>query len=205
MPWAWNRVLPFTLAFALAGCFVSEQPLISPARADYPLAEGKHYTRFLLDYRRGSVSSKEETQGILLLRELQPSTGGETKNRAGFENGRYYVWAESHKNSEGAIENSQTVFLLQRMTDDYYIAMTPDKQGYDYDLLQIAGSTIYRYDFQCHPVDIDRQFVLSGLIRRGAQGEADNCYLGTLDDLAKIFQARLADGARPGEAYTVHP
>jgi hypothetical protein len=168
---AWNGLVPriagflaAILSFGLGGCFVSTDPLISPAASDHPWAalRGQHF-----DWEDG----KWKLHGAVSLS----------------REGAYYVLKSD--DSDEAMR-----FLLHHIGPDRYIAQAEDLSDkahptYVYGLIVVEGNRIYEYGFddqssQCGVPGIDPPAL-------HLRPSDDGCGVTSLDALTTIFRALM--------------
>ena len=158
------RALAVLVALLLAGCYVSKEPFITPATADYPIATG---TRF----EAARPSGKEWRR-----------QAGRTVHRAG----AHYVYVE-----DGSLRRS-VPFLLKEIAPKRYILQLSDSSDpakireYYYALLDFDGATAIQFQPACYPRDawLARKWI--DKVERLSTG--NRCLFSSLENLTSVLQ-----------------
>lgn len=152
------------LPLTLGGCFVSSDPLISPATADYPWSalRGQHF-----EWDDGSWKLK----GVASLK----------------RDGDDYVLTSDE--TDEAMR-----FLLRRFEPDHYIAQAADRSdedhpSYIYGLIVVEGNRIYEYGFDDQSSQCGVQGIDPGALH--LRPSDDGCGVPSLDAIATIFRALM--------------
>ena len=167
------------LAPSLAGCYVSKQPFINPANADYPLKDGTH-----LDGFRPVGKDWRPAKGRTLHR-----VGG------------HYVYIE-----DGDTERSPP-FLFKRVAPNRYVAQLSDSSDprkvteYYYQLIMFDGTTAIQYQATC---DARPEWVDRSLADKIEQTSTPRCLFSNFDKLATVLQEATKNAA-PEAKYVVKP
>ncbi len=120
-----GRVAILALALGLSGCLVSEEPLVAPGEAAFPLPDRASAERFHPDGNNGWAHEANDTA-----------------YRAG---AAYIVTRENGDEME---------MTLKRIAQDTFIAQAKGSDGgYLYGFLVFKGSTIYEYAPDCEDFD----------------------------------------------------
>ncbi len=110
------------LTLGLSGCLTSEEPLISPSEASFPLPDRMNAERF---------SPKGETEWE------------HDAYESAYRSGSGYIVVHEDKTESGEI-------TLKRIAQNTFLAQLENEYGeYNYALLVIDGNTIYRYAPDC--------------------------------------------------------
>ena len=157
------RAAAVFVAFAASGCYVSEQPFITPETADYPLDDTVHFDGFAA---RGTTWRP------------QP---GRTVHRVG----THYVYV-----NDGDTKRS-IPFLLKQIGPRRYVLQMSDTADrariteYYYQLIDFDGTTAIQWPAACRPRQV---WVAEQLIERvEATSTNDRCIFTSLDDLATVL------------------
>jgi hypothetical protein len=186
------------LALVLSGCFASNAPLIAPADADHPFADGAAY----VDYANcakspllGCAGYKKTEWGTMRL-----------------QDGAYVLRPDPASNpalSLPAAQASKPVpVLFKKIGEGLYLAQaTMDDSGeglgYAYGVLKVEGAVAFAYNFQCEE-NGDKRYVQSGeLDSISTELIAPTCKARSVAGLAKVFADRLQSGAEPDAKYEV--
>ena len=165
------------LSVVLAGCYVSQQPFITAANADYPVRDGAHFDAFIpggKDWRRGK---------------------GRTLRRIG----DHYVYAV-----DGDKEQSPP-FLFKRIGRNRYVAQMSDSSDprkvteYYYELIVFDGKTAIQYQANC---GARPEWVTRGLADKIEQTSTPRCLFSNFDKLTTVLQ-EAAKNAAPEAKYVL--
>ncbi len=168
-------VLLALLSLALSGCFISSDPLLSPAKADYPWPALRRAQQF------GWENGAWKSRGYVSLD----------------RDGAFYVLKPDDS-------DDVTRFLLHRIGNDLYVAQADDPSGsYLYALVSIEGNRVYESAFDdashdCAVPGIDPYM-------RGLSAKNDNCSVQSLDALIDVFQALRRAQPQAETLYVVEP
>jgi hypothetical protein len=158
------------LALGLSGCYVSKQPFITAANADYPLKDGARFAAFL---PRG--------------KDWRPDKG-RTVRRIG----DHYVYA-----NDGETEQSPP-FLFKRIARNRYVAQMSDSSDprkvteFYYQLIVFDGTTAIQYQATCNPRP---EWLTRGLIEKTEDTSTERCLFSSLDKLATVLQEAAKNAA----------
>jgi len=166
------------LPLALGGCFISSEPLITPASADHPWADSRAQ-EFHFD------DGKWKSKGYVTLRRSGP----------------YYVLRDEES-------RDVTRFLVHQIGDDRYVAQSQDASGvgnasYSYSLLIVDGQKITTYSFdqaskRCRVPGVD----VAALKLRPHE---DDCGVDSIAALIQVFQALERSQPKPETLYVIQP
>lgn len=199
---AWTALL----GLALAGCFTSPQPLISPAMADHPLARTGHFTESINCAAAGQLVCDAKT-GFKQIAAGVISTPG----------GRYQLSYDKDSNpvlSLTAAQNAPPPMLMfKSIGDDLYVAQVDTAQTdpamadalprYLYSLVRIKDGAAFIYKYSCEE-NGDLRFVRSGQLGGIVSPiGVPMCQAKSIAGLAAVFRDRLANGLPPDEKIEV--
>jgi hypothetical protein len=188
------------LGLGLAGCFTSKEPLIAAGASDHPLAAG---TRFTEAVNCASVSLGCDSR--IGYRPI--ATGSVT-----IEGGQYILHYDPGSNIAFSLPAARGAnklgLMFKSIGQDLYIAQLddgPQQAGeealprYLYELIRMQGGNLYVYKYMCEE-NGDLGYVKSGQLDAVTTklGVAV-CRASSLEGLAAVFRARLANGAPPSE------
>ncbi len=165
------------LALALSGCYVSKQPFIGAANADYPLKDGARLDAFAPEGKDWRL------------------TKGRTVRRVGDR----YVYAE-----DGEKEQSPP-FLFKRVAKNRYVAQMSDTSDpgkvteYYYQLIEFDGRTAIQYQATCNPRP---EWVTRRLVEKVEDTSPQRCLFSTLEKLSTVLQ-EAAKNAAPEAKYVL--
>jgi hypothetical protein len=163
--------------FVLAGCYVSKAPLITPATADYPIADG---ARFTASAPAGSGWVRRPARTVRRV-------------------GAWYVYREDGR------PKPSLPFLLKRVAPNVYVAQLSDHadpkraREYSYQLIRFDGTTAIQYPSLCpaHP-----EWVKRGLVDRVEETQTRRCIFSSLAKLSTALQ-EAARSAAPEARYVL--
>jgi len=170
--------------FALAGCYMTAKPIITPANAAWPFTSGTAFK---------SYSWKEDQNAWAL-------SGGGTIVRVG----DHYRLHPDPEPGQAADPGDDMDFLLADLGGGYYAAQAEDKEDHTIlmDIAKVEGDTVYQYVLMCEAPD--KAFVAQGIIDKFDDGQySDTCIVSSLDQLRRAFQAKLAAGMIPHGKYVI--
>jgi hypothetical protein len=169
-------------ALLLAGCYVTTKPIITPANAAYPFADGTTFTAW----------SWEEDK-----KEWEPSGSGKVIRVAD----RYRLKPDPEPGEQPDAED-EVLFLLADLGGGVYAAQAQENDDNTIllDIAKVEGDTVYQYVLMCGPDD--KKLADQGIIETYEHAEfADTCAVGSLDQLRRAFEAKLAAGMVPRAKY----
>jgi hypothetical protein len=164
-------------ALALSGCYVSTRPLIAPAGADYPVADGARFAAFA------------------------PQGRGWTPlpSRTVWRRGAYYVYQDDGR------PKPSLPFLLKRIAPGLYVAQLSDHadpakaREYVYELISFDGKTAIQQQGAC---PARPEWVRRGLIERIENTTTPRCIFSSLEKLAVVLR-ESARNAAPEAKYVL--
>ena len=201
--WLWRGpVVAATLC--LAGCFASRAPLIAPADADTPIADGVSLTEF--------INCDGEAGSLLGCHGYQKRGAGA---KLTLKDGVYTLHPEPDPALASVFPGGQVkdvVFMLKKVGPDLYVMQLPfadtgPKVGpqYVYELMRVDGGAVYLYELNCEQ-NGDQAYVRSGALAKISDALlVPTCEPASLDGLGKVFADRIANGARPDEKFEIGP
>ena len=153
-------------ALVLAGCYISKQPLIVPAAADYPIADAAHFDAYT---PAGSGWRK---------------LVGRTVRRAG----GYYVYVEDGR------PKPSLPFLLKRVAPNLYVAQLSDRASgeFAYELIRFAGTPAIQYHGTC-PARAD--WLRRRLIDRIENAATPRCIFSNFESLTIVLREAVKNAA----------
>ena len=165
------RLLAGLLPLLLAGCYVSKQPFITPATADYPIQAPAHFDAFL---PRGT--------------QWRPQPG-RTLQRVG----THYTYVE-----DGSTRRSPP-FLLKRIAPNRYVLQMSDTSNvqrvseYYYALVQFDGTSATQFKPACAPRVVWVEEKSIDKVERLSTG--DRCLFSSLEKLSTVLQEASVNAA----------
>lgn len=164
-------------AFLLAGCYVSKTALITPATADYPVADNATFNVFA---PAGATWIAHGTRAI---------------RRAG----AYYTYSEPGR------AKPSLPFLLKRIAPNLYVAQLSDSMDpakvheYAYELIRFDGATAIQYSGTC-PARAD--WLSRKLVTAVEDTSPQRCLFTNFANLATVLQ-EAAKNAAPEAKYVL--
>jgi hypothetical protein len=182
----WIRsALAALAALALAGCFVTTKPLITKANAAWPFAGDTAWKSY--EWNDDTHEWKASGSGKIL-------RVGDT-----------YRMHPDPESGHEADPKDDMDFLLADLGDGYYAGQAVDNNAEHtimLDVLKRDGSTFYQYLLMCAPED--KALADHGDIEKYEHGQySDTCTVGSLDQLRKALNARLAANPQPHGKYVI--
>lgn len=159
-----QRTIAVLAALALSACYVSKEPLITPATADYPIADGA--------YLAAPPPDKGKYAGA-----------GRTMHR----DGAYYTYT-----ADDDAEKSPP-FLVKRVApkSKFFVAQMNDKSDpkktseYYYELLEFDGKNVVQYQGTCTP---KTDWTTRKLLDRVEDTSSPRCIVSDFAKLATVLQ-----------------
>jgi hypothetical protein len=101
------------------------------------------------------------------------------------------------------VSDTGNPFLLKSIGDNFYIAQQPNNSSFIYDLVRINANIVYEFGMIC--TDEDRKFVAQGLIDSFTvdSPNGNKCAVSSLDKLARVFRAIVAERPQPQGMYGI--
>lgn len=174
-----RRGVVLIATLALTGCYVSKQPLITPATADYPVPDGAHFAAFV-------------PAGAKWL-----AHGGRTLRRSG----AYYVYVDDRGGKPSL------PFLLKRIRPGLFVAQLSDNadpaqaREHAYELIDFDGKTAIQYSGTC---PARAEWVTRHLVEHIEQTTTPRCVFGNLGNLVTVLR-EAATNAAPEAKYILGP
>ena len=196
------------LGLGLAGCFTANEPLITASASDHPLAAGAKFTE--------AVNCASVAIGCDSQTGYRPIGAGSVE----MEDGHYVLHYDPGSNIAFSLPaargKNKVSVLFKNIGQDLYIAQldggpqesakgqdTP--QRYLYELVRKQRGDLYTYNYMCEE-NGDLNYVKSGQLKAiTSMFGVAICQPSTLDGLAAVFRARLANGAPPSERLQLRP
>jgi len=186
------------LGLGLAGCFASDEPLITASASDHPLPAGARFSEAM---NCASVDLGCDSQsGYRTI-----ATGS-----VALEDGQYVLNYDPGSNVAFLLPKgaNKISVLFKNIGQDLYIAQLDggaEEAGDDaprrylYELARMQGGDLYIYEYTCE-ANGDLKYVKSGQLKAitTSLGVAV-CHASNLDGLAAVFRGRLTNGAPPSE------
>jgi hypothetical protein len=166
----------------LAGCYVSTKPLITPKTADYPIADGTHFDRYVPAGKPG---------------EYRLTKTGRTLRRTG----AYYYYVEDNE------PKKSIPFLLKKISDKNYIAQMADSRDpakvgeYGYQWLTFDKKAIVQYSANC---PARQEWVIRELLDRIENTATPRCIVSNMEKLATVLK-EAAKNAAPEAKFVLSP
>lgn len=176
------RLFALASVVALAGCYVSTKPLITPQTADYPIADGTHLDRYVPAGKPG---------------EYRLTKNGRTLHRRG----AYYYYVEDGDPKESI------PFLLKKIGDENYIAQMADSRDpakageYGYQWLTFDGKAVVQYGANC---PARQEWVIRELLDRIEDTATPRCIVSNIEKLATLLK-EAAKNAAPEAKFVLSP
>ena len=184
MRWVFRAFYVAGLVLALAGCYMTTKPIITQANAAWPFTSGTTFK---------SYSWKEETNAW-------SASGSGMILRIGDQ----YRLHPDPEPGQTADPGDEMDFLLADLGGGLYAAQAVDKDNHTIllDIAKVEGDTVYQYVLSCEPED--KALADQGIIDKFDDGQySDTCTIGSLDQLRRAFQAKLAAGMIPHGKYVI--
>ena len=165
-------------ALLLASCYVSKGPLITPATADYPFADGAHFDVF---YPAG---------------DKWIARGGRTLRRKG----GYYIALHSDDMHVLAADEPPPPkpLLLKRVAPNLYVVQLSDSDDpakvheYSYDLFTFDGTTAIQYSATC---PARREWLARNLVVAMEDTFPQRCVFTSLANLVTVLREAMTNAA----------
>ena len=191
-------------ALLLGGCFASDRPLIDPAGADTPIADGSKFVESLncdsdVGKLIGCTGYRHVGSATLMLHDrvynVHPDPNDSplvnTQLKAG--------------------QTKQNSFVMKKIGGDLYVIQIPvgdagpPEAKYLYELIRLTGDTGYFYTLMCEE-NGDTAYVHSGALTRISPVMlVPTCQPASFEGLSKVMADRIANGAIPDEKLDIQP
>jgi hypothetical protein len=169
--------LVLVAALALAGCYISKAPFITPQAADYPIADGARLSAY-------SPAGKR----------WLPKPGRTLRRSGG-----YYVYQEDGR------PKPSLPFLLKRVAPNVYVVQMNDRPlpkaptEYTYQLIEFDGTTAIKYTGIC---PARPEWAARKLVVRIEETQTRRCIFSNLKDLTTVLR-EAAKNAAPEAKYVL--
>jgi hypothetical protein len=197
-----RRSVGLAAAVLLAGCFASKAPLVTPAAADAPIANGVALTE--------SVNCAGDAGKLLSCSGYQARGTAKLFLKDGVYTFRPDPNAALASLFPGGVLKD-VPFTLKSVGPGLFVMQltfadeAPPDSGvqYLYELMRLDGQTAYLYEFSCEQ-NGDQAYVRSGALEKISQAlYVPTCEPASLEGLGKVFTDRLANGAVPDEKLDI--
>lgn len=165
----------------LAGCFLSEEPFITPATADYPIASDSHFDAYA---RRGT--------------EWRPLPDGRTVRLL---NGYYYY------RNDGSNRTS-VPFLMKEISENRYVVQANDTSNFErvteyyYYLVDFDGAEAVQFTGSCWP---RQEWIDNGIIAEIENTSMNTrCVFENLENLVTVLEG-TTEYTAPEERFVLNP
>jgi hypothetical protein len=193
------RVMPIIPLLLVAGCFVSKQPLISPASASWPLKDGQRVTLF--NNCAAPKADEEKCNGRKdYVRQSE---------RASFHvtNGGY-IFTPIPALPETSEKYRDRPFLFKGIGDGFYLMqgdvnLSDNDHRSMYVLTRFDGTSVYYYFFACEKGDWPS--FPDAVLKHARNVRSNWCEVNVLNKLTRAFRRRVAMGAVPDFKWELEP
>jgi hypothetical protein len=174
------RAFAILLAFAVSGCFLSEEPFITPETADYPIASDSYFDAYA---RRGD--------------DWSPLPEG---RRVRIQNGYYYY------RNDGS-DRTSVPFLMKEISEGRYVVQANDTSTFErvseyyYFLVDFDGTEAIQHRSRCWP----REEWLENRIIAGIEYASTNtrCTFDSFENLVTVLEG-TTEFAAPEDRFVLN-